>query len=188
MMKLLGVKADNITDYKKTALLIAFPHCTLKCGEECQNKHLMNMKDYISATPQDITTFYSGLITHKAIVMAGLEPLDSFPDVLDLVRNIMLLRKEADIVIYTGYTLEEYKAQFEAELIKAYKNSDAPLTYRGNKQLIVKVGRYDSSKRHDWCPRALGVNLATTNQCVLVYNPDGTGYIEKYVEKENKDT
>lgn len=181
-MFLIDVKTDNVVDYKKTSILLVFPYCSGKCGPSCQNWNLrkLHQTDYINVTSQDIVQLYKSLDTHNAVVMAGLEPLDSLDDVLSIIDRINLQRKACDIVIYTGYTEEEYNEKFEQKIIKAFKaNSRYP-----NKKLIVKIGRYDEDFKKPWHSNVLGVNLATTNQIVKVYTSDGLGYIEKYKKEE----
>lgn len=182
-MFLIDVKTDNLVDYKKTSILLVFPYCSGKCGPNCQNWNLrkLHQTDYINVTSQDIVQLYKSLDTHNAVVMAGLEPLDSLDDVLSIIDRINLQRKACDIVIYTGYTEEEYNERFEQKIIKAFKaNSRYP-----NKKLIVKIGRYDEDFKKSWHSDILGVNLATINQIVKIYNSDGSGYIERYKKEEN---
>ena len=180
---LIDVKTDNITDYKKTSLLLVFPYCSNKC-KNCQNILLQNCTTTLSVKPSDVLDLYQNLKTHNAIVMAGLEPFDSFDDVLSILSELNHLNKNTDIVIYTGYTKEEYKKQFESDLIKEYKSAverNPGIDFN----LLVKVGRYDEEYKHSWYSEALGVNLATTNQSVFVYKNNFQGYIDYY--KTEKD-
>lgn len=176
-MLLIDVKTDNITDYKKTSMYLVFPYCSGKCGPECQNKHLRNISQYIQVRPSDIVDLYATLKTHEAIVMGGLEPLDSIDDVIDIIKEFNNISKPCDIVIYTGYTEEEYKSKFELDIIDAVKSQ--------KNKVIVKIGRYDSSKKPGWFSNELGVELATSNQIVKVYNPNGTGSIERKAISED---
>lgn len=178
-MLLLDVKTDDVTDYKETSIYIAFPYCTGKCGDECQNRHLRGIYPSLNVTASDIYRLYSNLKTHKAVVMAGLEPLDSFNDVLDIVEEFFSRIKPVDIVIFTGYNYDEYKEQFEEKLIQIVKGAKRP----EGKKLIVKIGRYDNvNYPGSWFCKTLGVNLATKNQFTITYLPDGTGYIDKFKE------
>lgn len=179
-MKLIDIKSDNTTDYKKTALFIAFPYCSGKCGELCQNKRLMTLSKN-ALKDVDITTiveFYDSLKTHNSVVMGGLEPLDSIDDVITIIYNICNVQKPTDIVIYTGYTDQEYLYNFEDKLINAYKTAKN----LKNKQLIVKVGRFDPSIKENYLNKTLGVKLATSNQ--LTYKYYFNSFNELVCEKE----
>ena len=184
-MLLLDVKTDNVTDYKKTSMLIAFPTCSGKCNN-CQNQYLLDRKnETVLSNAEHIVDFYNNLLTHDAIVMAGLEPFDSFMDVLSIVNELgNSVKHDVDIVIYTGYDQGEYIDNFERNLVDTFKH--AVESNNHIKSLIVKIGRYDEdySIEDGWFNKSLGVNLATTNQFTLTYNPDGTGYIERYNKKE----
>lgn len=166
-MLLIDVKTDNITDYKETSVLLIFPYCSGKCGNACHNKYLQNLSEneYLHTTSKAIKQLYEGLSTHKAIVMAGLEPFDSFDDVLDIVKTICSSHKACDIVIYSGYKKDEYDETFKDKLLACYFDYNI----YNNKKLIVKLGRYDEKHKNSWHSVILGVSLATDNQCVLCY-------------------
>ena len=86
--------------------------------------------------------------TDKAIVFGGLEPFDSFDDMLELVYCIRE-KTSCDIVIYTGYDKDE--------IINKVKM----LSGFGN--IIVKFGRYipDDTPHYD---DLLGITLSSSNQ------------------------
>lgn len=184
-MLLLGVKTDNVTDYKKTSLLIAFPNCIGKC-KGCQNQHLIDNpqnKEYLQVTADSIADFYNRLSTHNAIVMAGLEPLDSFNDVIDIIHSFgKIITRDTDIIIYSGYNTDEYEDKFKQDLINAFKAVTA--VNDKIRCLIIKLGRYDEDclvrDNKEWFNRHLGVKLATTNQYTIKYNADGSGTVERY--------
>lgn len=180
-MILIDVKTDDITDYKKTSMLIAFPYCSGKC-QGCQNAHLQNCRTTITASASDIADLYANLGTHEAVVMAGLEPFDSFDDVLSIIDSIGHLSKPCDFVIYTGYNLDEYQTQFETELINKFKS----IRHFNNKNLIVKIGRYDQTQTCTWFNKTLGVQLATKNQFTRAYLNTGMGYDEYYKEEKEE--
>lgn len=180
-MVLIDVKTDNVTDYKKTSLLLVFPYCSGKCGPECQNISLIRGEvktSYITATADDISDLYYNLKTHEAVVMAGLEPFDSFDDVLSIVESLCKLDKPCDIVIYTGYNKEEYEERFQKDLLKVFKSATADRSCY--KKLIVKIGRYDSNNKQKWHSNILGVDLATKNQYVISYDSSYKGCTERY--------
>ena len=148
-MIITSIIPESFVDYKKPSLVVGFPYCTMKCGKEhCQNASLLNA-DKIEIDCKDLLNnyYYNNLIT-EAIVLAGLEPFDSFSDMLRLIEHFRELRLD-DIVIYTGYTEDEV-----ADKIKILSNYE---------NIIVKFGRFriGESPHYD---ELLGVNLASNNQ------------------------
>lgn len=151
-MKVKKIIEEDFNDYKLPSMFIAFPFCTFKCEREsgiqvCQNKDLDKSLNKDIPFESIVNSYINNPIT-SSIVMGGLEPFDSYVNLLNLVH---LLRKETmdDIVIYTGY----YKNEIEANInqLKQYKN------------IIVKFGRYmpNYKKHYD---EILGVYLASDNQ------------------------
>lgn len=166
--KLLDIKTDNIIDYKKTSLLLVFPFCSGKCGEECQNKHLMGTVP-TKYKNIDIINLYTNLPSHGAVVFAGLEPWDSFLEMKQLVKDFISQYKTVDIVIYTGYEYNEIKNQIQ-ELVDCFNTN----VVNNDDNLIIKCGMYDVNKKEYWKSDILGVNLATTNQTVISFNKNST--------------
>lgn len=153
-MKLKGVIWEDFVNYKFPSMTLMFPTCTFKCDKECgrpvcQNSTLATAKQVEIPIGKLVRRYIDNPIT-KAVVMQGLEPLDSFEE---LFIFISLLRDSYkcndDVVIYTGYTEEE--AHSYIELLSDYKN------------IIVKFGRFvpDQKPHYD---KILGVNLASDNQ------------------------
>lgn len=152
-MLLKGITEEDFTNFKVPSMYIAFPHCTFKCEKECgihgicQNSSLARSKNLDIDTSKILEHYLNNPITH-AIVCAGLEPMDSFDDLLDLLKN---LRTESDdsFVIYTGYTEEELKEKLE--ILKQYPN------------VIVKFGRFRPNEQPHF-DETLGINLVSSNQ------------------------
>jgi hypothetical protein len=143
---------EDFVNYKKASMYIAFPHCSFKCEKECgikccQNSPLALAKNIDVSFESLVKRYLENPITH-AIVLAGLEPFDSFDDVLELVK-LFREKTDDDIVIYTGYNENEILK--EIYLLSDYKN------------IIIKFGRYmpNDVSRFD---TVLGVNLASSNQ------------------------
>lgn len=177
-MKLFDVKTDDITDYKETSLLLCFPHCSGKCTG-CHSQHLITK---YQEHPEEIKNYplisicklYNQLDTHSAIVMAGLEPLDSLEDVLSVIQCITAIcDKHTTFVIYTGYNKQEYTQKFEKKIVDTLINFND--IYSKLNDLVVKVGRYDKTDSSDsgYFNYTLGVKLATSNQITMKYFPDG---------------
>lgn len=143
---------ENFNHYKKPSMLICFPSCTFKCdiecGEQvCQNSTLAKSPN-IECNIQHIINKYMSNHLTTAIVLAGLEPMDSYENVLQIINEFRQVVND-DIVIYTGYNKSEI--QDKLELIKQYKN------------IIIKFGRFipGQEKHYD---DLLGVYLASNNQ------------------------
>ena len=147
-MKIKGLISEDFVNYKKPAMTIMFPYCTFKCGTEyCQNSPLSKAED-IEMDISDIVIRYLNNPITESVVMQGLEPFDSWDDLIEFVKQ---LRKSCDddIVIYTGYNKEEIITKLE--VLYKYKN------------IIIKYGRYvpNQEKHYD---EVLGVYLASSNQ------------------------
>lgn len=153
-MHLIEIKDEDCINYKKISMFIALPYCSGKCYKDlgldcsiCQNDELRK-SPIINFNDNDIVTRYSNNPLTSSIVFGGLEPLDSFNE---LVNFIKLFRETCndDIVIYTGYKKEEIKEKIE--ILKQFKN------------IILKIGRYipNKSSRFD---KVLGVSLVSDNQ------------------------
>lgn len=149
-------------DYKYASMLIAMPTCTWKCLREknlpldiCQNSKICKLND-IEVSNFEIIERFKNNINTKAIIFAGLEPMDSFDDVLSFVDEIRsrddINSNDSHIVIYTGYNEDEVEEKiFQLE---KYRN------------IFVKFGRYvpDSKPKFD---KVLGVELASENQYAI---------------------
>ena len=153
-MELKGLTDEDFVNYKKPSLFLSLPYCTFKCDKEngcqlCQNMELTKAPTYDFDT-EDIVKHYLENDITKAVVFGGLEPLDSFPDVVEFVE---LLRHKYncndDIVIYTGYNKEEITEYIS--ILKKYTN------------IIIKYGRFRPNKtpRYD---EVLGITLVSDNQ------------------------
>lgn len=141
-------------DYRKTGLLVAFPHCDFKCCHEqglptsvCQNCHLKEDQN-IEISQGKIVHMYDPKI-HKALICGGMEPFDDLADLLILI-NVFRKCYQDDVVIYTGYNLDEITPGLLA-VLRAYGN------------IVLKVGRYvaGDAPKYD---EVLGVTLASSNQ------------------------
>lgn len=139
---------EDLSNYKKPSMFICTPRCTMKCGEElCQNSPWLKQPD-IEIDPIDIMQRYESNGLTEAVVLAGLDPMDSW---VDLYNFIFLFRSvtDDDIVIYTGYTKCEIADK--VELLKQFPN------------IIIKFGRYIPNQKPHY-DEVLGVDLASDNQ------------------------
>lgn len=151
-LKLLGIIDEDIVNYKKISMSLMFPYCSMKCNKEsgrevCQNSNL-STESIIEVKSTSLVERYLRNPLTRAVCCYGMEPMDSFSDLLDFVQNFRL-RSDDDIIIYTGYNKIEISDKIE--LLQLYKN------------IIVKFGRFipDSCPHYD---EVLGVKLASINQ------------------------
>ena len=148
-MKIKGLISEDFVNYKKPAMTIMFSYCNFKCGTGyCQNSSLAHEVD-IEINVKDLVQRYVTNTITEAVVMQGLEPFDSWEDVLQFID---LLREQSndDVVIYTGYNKEEIPPYLNI-LSKLYKN------------IVVKFGRYIPGQEKHF-DEVLGVWLASDNQ------------------------
>lgn len=168
-MKLINIIDEDFTNYKKPAMFIITPYCSLKCDMECgrevcQNSSLLK-EPTLDIDKEIICERYLSNPITSAIVIGGMEPFDSKTDLLTFVNTLRnKYQCKDDIVIYTGYTEEELRIGARAPkwtpnqiLADEWK---VLLTYPN---IIVKFGRFipDQDSHFD---QVLGVNLASSNQ------------------------
>lgn len=153
-MKLKTIVDESFEYYKKPVMLLAFPTCTFKCCIEaglpttiCQNEPWCRQPDYEYTNREIIERYLSNPLT-EGWCCGGFEPMDSFEDLLDLLKDF---RKTTDdvCIIYSGYDFEEKKE--EVEQLSQYKN------------VVIKFGRFRLGNKPHYDP-ILGVTLASDNQ------------------------
>ena len=155
-MILKGLIDEDFIQYKKCSMTLMFPDCSFKCDKECgeqvcQNSALVTSSN-IECDVSDIIERYVSNDISEAVVIGGLEPLDTTEQLFEFIK---LFRKQSndDIVVYTGYYESEKKYTSFLKYIKEnnYKN------------VIAKVGRFVPNKPHVF-DELLGVELASDNQ------------------------
>ena len=146
----------DFINYKKASMVISFPRCSWKCEKECgmqvcQNGALAQSPDIEVSVDKVIKRYLNNDIS-KSVVLGGLEPFDSWSDLLLFIERFRE-KSQDDIVIYTGYNKDEITN--EINILKQYDN------------IVVKFGRYipNQEKHYD---EVLGVELASPNQCAEV--------------------
>ena len=151
-MLIKGIIDEDFINYKKPCMVIEFPYCSFKCDKECgkqvcQNGALANSPN-IDIERMDLINRYLKNDITQSVVMQGLEPFDSWDD---LISFIFLFRcyTNDDIVVYTGYNLSELEEK--VELLSYFEN------------IIIKFGRYIPNQQSHY-DNVLGVNLASNNQ------------------------
>lgn len=151
-MVIKGVTAEDFSNYKKPSMFIAFPQCCFKCDKECgvqvcQNGALAKAPNIDIDVDIIVKKYLNNPIT-KAVVCGGLEPFDSWSDLLLFIEKFRT-KSQDDLVIYTGYYKEEIADKIN--ILKQYNN------------IIVKFGRFipGHEKHYD---EILGIWLASDNQ------------------------
>ena len=143
----------DFVNYKLPSMYVAFPYCSFKCDREngcqlCQNASLAKQPN-IEISPERVVQIYEeNQPLCKALVCCGMEPFDSFGDLVDL---IVEFREKYDdpIIIYTGYTEQEAATYVDA--LKKFTN------------IIVKFGRFRPDQPHH-VDEILGVELVNPEQ------------------------
>ena len=143
-----GIITEDFVNYKRPSMTIMFPCCNFKCGTDyCQNSSLAHSPN-INLSIDDIVNRYITNPITEAIVMQGLEPFDSWDDLLKLISKI---REKCDdeIAVYTGFYKDEIAN--EIGILSKFKN------------IIIKYGRYIPGREKHY-DEVLGVYLASDNQ------------------------
>lgn len=141
-------------DYKKSALLLCCISCDWKCCIEagidvsvCQNHNIIKQREVY--LPFDVILNKVNLSITDSIIFGGLEPLLQSDEVCGLIEYLREQGVKKDILVYTGYYIEE----IDKEVIKRLKNC----------HVILKCGRYIPNKPKKF-DKILGITLASDNQ------------------------
>lgn len=147
-----GLIDEDFLQYKYPSMVILFPNCSFKCNKEsgkqvCQNDALA-LSPPINISIDTILDRYINNNITKSICLGGLEPFDSYNDLIRLIKAFREVSNE-DIIIYTGYNKNEIMEQIKT--LQEYSN------------IIIKYGRFkpNQNKHYD---EVLGVYLASDNQ------------------------
>ncbi len=156
-----AIKVEWYQDYKLPSMFIAFPKCSFKCEKDCgqrvcQNSALATSPNITIDNKQVCERYLSNPIT-QAIICGGLEPMDSFDELYSFINTLRYGYKcNDDIVIYTGYTVEECDKN-------GWVDKLSPL---GN--IVIKFGRFIPNQKPHY-DKTLGVNLASDNQYAIKF-------------------
>lgn len=151
-MKLFGVIDEDFVNYKKISMTLEFPKCSFKCNKEqgcdvCQNSHLSSFYPEDFEISELIDKYLKNNIV-ESVVMQGLEPFDSFEEMLSFITEFRDVSDD-DIVIYTGYY--EYEIEDKLNILKVFDN------------ILIKFGRFIPNQEPHF-DELLGVNLTSNNQ------------------------
>lgn len=152
-MKLKNIVQEDFTNFKTCSMFLGFPTCSWKCEKDCGISGLCHNSALAGAPSididiKDIVKLYAANPLSSAIVCGGLEPFDSWPDLLSLVSEFRKVTSDP-IVIYTGYTRDEM-------CDKVYTLSSIP-------NIIIKFGRFIPGHKAHY-DEILGISLASDNQ------------------------
>ena len=147
---------EDFVNFKKPCMFIGTISCTFKCCKDanipcqiCQN-FPWSKNQIITIDDDTLCRRYLKNPITSGIVFGGLEPIDQFEDVIDV---IIKLREDYNcndpIIIYTGYNKEEILSQVER--LKKYNN------------IYMKFGRYVPNHQEHY-DEVLGVSLVSDNQ------------------------
>lgn len=160
-----GIVDEDVVNYKKPSMYIAFPKCDFKCAREfgsiCQNKEIIDEPDINISAKNLIKRYLDNSLT-SAVIISGLEPFMNFEQLLEFIDEFRTVCED-DIVIFTGYTEEELV--IELDILSKYRN------------VIIKFGRFIQG-RDPVYNEILGVMLASDNQTAkyikltTLVNPD----------------
>ena len=143
---------EDFVNYKVPSMYIGFPKCSFKCEKECGMQVCQNSiiatSPTINVSVNTIVNRYMNNPITSAIIIAGLEPFDTFNQLLSLIDGIREYTDD-DIVIYTGY----YRNEIEDKInqIKTIKN------------IVIKFGRFIPNQKPHY-DKVLGVELVSDNQ------------------------
>lgn len=146
---------EDFSNYKEPSMFIGTCYCDFKCCKQagvpistCQNSELTEQRNIEISYDEIYQRYIENPIT-SAIVLGGLEPLDQFDDIYELIDCFRRRGCSDTFVIYTGYDASE----INSELSK--------LCVLGN--IVMKFGRFvpGSDSRYD---DVLGITLASDNQ------------------------
>lgn len=146
-MRIKGLIDEDFLNYKKPSMFIIFPKCNFKCCKEagydvCQNIDVIKQPTLNVSNETIINRYLSNPIT-KAIVCGGLEPIDSYEELIEFLGQLRKVTDD-DVVIYTGYN--ESELEDELACLAQYKN------------IIVKFGRFIPNNKRRF-NEVLGVEI-----------------------------
>lgn len=162
-----ALEDENFTNYKLPSMFIGMPRCSFKCCIEqnlpiktCQNCELAQAKE-INISVTDLIDRYENNSISKAVVFGGMEPFDSWDDILCFMMNFRY-KHDDPVVIYTGYNEDEIRDKLS---ILSLYSEDGPV--------IVKFGRFIPGQQPHY-DKVLDIKLASDNQYArrITYDED----------------
>lgn len=163
-MQLVNLIEEDFVNYKEPGMFLGFCFCSGKCNEDagrvvCQNYGLYHT-GLVNISVEEIIERYKSNPITKCLILGGLEPFDSFYDLVELCSKWKeafadpnyLYNTDNKIIIYTGY--------YPFEIVDRLHELAMVC---GGIEVIIKFGRYIPGHKPHYDP-VLGVNLASDNQ------------------------
>lgn len=156
-MRLRGYIEEDFTNYRKPSMFLITPYCDFKCCIEngndiCQNMDVIK-NPIIEVDDRSLIDRYLNNPITKSVVFGGLEPMDSFEEMIHFISLFRIdYRCNDDIVIYTGYDADEI--------------IDKCMRLSKFANIIVKFGRFIPDQKPHF-DKTLGVELASQNQYAI---------------------
>lgn len=154
-MRVKNIVEEDFVNYRKPCMFIGTPSCNFKCDKEagckvCQNSLLAAAPVFDIDDDVILLRYCNNLIT-EAICFGGLEPFDTFEELLNFIIEFRKISSD-DIIIYTGYYPEEIKDKLYT-LIDEVNGND----------VIIKFGRFIPNQKSHF-DAILGIELSSPNQ------------------------
>ena len=150
-----NIVEEDFVNYKVPSMFIATCFCDWKCCREqnldisvCQNSNIAKQPNLDISDKEIFERYISNPIT-RAIVIGGLEPLNQFKEVYNLIKYFRDNGCKDTFIIYTGYYENEILPQIEK--LKDFGS------------IILKTGRYKPNYTPHY-DEILGINLISDNQ------------------------
>lgn len=141
-------------DYKKSAILFSTCYCNWKCCHEagipesvCQNQKVAQQRE-VYLPFESVLKKVNQSFT-DAVIFGGLEPMLQADEVVQCIQYLRQHGVKKDIVVYTGYYVEEI--------------DEETLAYLAMNDVILKCGRYIPDRKPKF-DAVLGITLASDNQ------------------------
>lgn len=116
MLYVAGIVEESIVDGPGLRTTVFFQGCKHRC-KGCHNPQTWSFEGGTPYTPEQlIDELKKNKLVHH-ITLSGGDPL--YQDRIDLLKFIVLLKQQGyDIILYTGFTLEEVQQMFSGEAIQ----------------------------------------------------------------------
>lgn len=163
-MNISGISYPDVNNGLGCRVTLWVSGCSHHC-KGCQNKETWDKKSGRIFSKVDKDKLFEILSKPyiKGLTLSGGDPLDSFDEVLQLVKEIReIFGSTKDIWLYTGYTLEQINNSEKKEILP-YINylvdglfeldkRDITLKFRGSTNQIIwenKDGKFEKSELND---------------------------------------
>ena len=154
-MKYSGITYPDVNNGEGCRVTLFVSGCTHRC-KGCHNPETWNF-NFGNEFNDEVKTKLFEIISKpyiKGLTLSGGDPLDSYDDVLELVKDFRKYFGETkDIWVYTGYVIDDLLSLNKEEILDYIdvlvdgkydeKQRDVSLPFRGSKnQRIIKLKEY----------------------------------------------